>query len=119
MTPDHAQERTNLIGLSREELAAVLAGIGEKPFRTKQLWHWIYHQGETDFSKMTTLGKELRQKLSDEFTVERPKPSRDQQSEDGYESGSCVLMTAMKLKPFSFPKKIVVRFASHLRLAAP
>jgi 23S rRNA (adenine2503-C2)-methyltransferase len=83
MTPDHAQERTNLIGLSREELAKVLADLGEKPFRTKQLWHWVYHQGETDFSKMTTLGKELRQKLSDGFTVERPKPSRDQQSEDG------------------------------------
>lgn len=83
MTPDHAQERTNLIGLSREELTDVLAGLGEKPFRTKQLWHWVYHQGEADFSKMTTLGKELRQKLSEGFTVERPQPSRDQQSEDG------------------------------------
>lgn len=39
-------ERANLIGLTREELAGVMTELGEKPFRTKQLWHWIYHQGE-------------------------------------------------------------------------
>ena len=32
------------------ELNAELASIGEKPFRTKPLWHWIYYQGETDFA---------------------------------------------------------------------
>ena len=45
--------RRDLVGLSRAELAAELAAIGEKPFRTKQLWHWIYHQGVTDFSRMS------------------------------------------------------------------
>lgn len=76
-------ERKNLIGLTRDELAAVMADLGEKPFRTKQLWHWIYHQGETDFANMTTLAKDLRQKLTEGFSIERPKPSSDQQSEDG------------------------------------
>jgi len=76
-------ERTNLIGLSREELTDVLATLGEKPFRTKQLWHWIYHQGETDFQKMTTLSKGIRQILADRFTVARPLASQDQKSEDG------------------------------------
>ena len=82
-TQGHAQQRTNLIGLSREELTGVLAELGEKPFRTKQLWHWIYHQGETDFAKMTTLAKGLRQKLSEGFSVARPTATRDQLSEDG------------------------------------
>ena len=54
----------NLVGLSREELAAEMALIGEKPFRAKQLWHWIYHQGVTDFSAMSTLNKPLRDKLA-------------------------------------------------------
>ena len=42
--------RRDLVGLSRAELAAELAAIGEQPFRAKQLWHWIYHQGVTDFA---------------------------------------------------------------------
>ena len=38
--------RRNLVGLSRAELEAEMAALGEKPFRAKQLWHWIYHRGE-------------------------------------------------------------------------
>ena len=55
----------NLIGLSREELQHEIESLGEKPFRAKQLWHWIYWQGKTDFAEMTSLGKPLRQKLID------------------------------------------------------
>src|SRR5207237_4813186 len=43
--------RSELVGLSRAELAAELAAIGEPPFRAKQLWHWIYRQGATDFAR--------------------------------------------------------------------
>ena len=35
----------DLIGLSKEELAEEMASIGEKPFRAKQLWQWIYFHG--------------------------------------------------------------------------
>ena len=59
----------NLIGLDREELAQEMDAIGEKPFRTKQLWHWIYHQGETDFSKMTTLAKPARATLAEHYII--------------------------------------------------
>src|SRR5690242_19060568 len=58
-----ADGRRELVGLSREELAAEMATMGEKPFRAKQLWHWIYHQGETDFSKFSSIAKPLRDKL--------------------------------------------------------
>ncbi len=74
---------TNLIGLSREALAEVMAGIGEKPFRAKQLWHWVYERGETDFAAMTPLGKSLRQTLGDGYSIARPEISRHQISRDG------------------------------------
>lgn len=77
-----APEKTNLVGLSREELAAAVAAVGEKPFRTKQLWHWIYHQGATDFAQMTTLAKPLREKLAEIFEVRKPVVSREQTSSD-------------------------------------
>ena len=82
MTIDAAPEKTNLVGLSREELAAAVAAVGEKPFRTKQLWHWIYHQGATDFAQMTTLAKPLREKLAGIFEVRKPVVSREQTSND-------------------------------------
>ncbi|MEQ8667466.1 MAG: 23S rRNA (adenine(2503)-C(2))-methyltransferase RlmN [Rhodospirillales bacterium] len=75
-------ERTELVGLSRDELVAALAAVGEKPFRAKQLWHWIYHRGETDFDQMTTLAKDLRAKLKAGFRVGRPGISREQTSSD-------------------------------------
>ena len=33
--------RRNLVGLSREELTAAMAEIGQPAFRARQLWHWI------------------------------------------------------------------------------
>ncbi len=77
------EERVNLIGLSREELAAEIARMGEKPFRTRQLWHWIYERGAADFVAMTTLAKGLRQRLAERFTLARPTVGSHQTSNDG------------------------------------
>jgi 23S rRNA (adenine2503-C2)-methyltransferase len=74
--------RRELIGLSRAELGAELAAIGEPAFRTKQLWHWIYHQGATDFAAMTTMAKPLRERLAERFVVGRPVAQTVQTSTD-------------------------------------
>jgi len=76
-------DRKNLVGLGRQELKDELASVGEKPFRAKQLWHWIYHQGSTDFAEMTTLAKPFREKLAGLYRVSRPTISKEQTSEDG------------------------------------
>jgi len=81
--PILADGRRELVGLSREALGAELAAIGEKPFRTKQLWHWIYHQGATDFAAMTSLGRPLQQKLAENFVIGRPSAATVQTSTDG------------------------------------
>jgi 23S rRNA (adenine2503-C2)-methyltransferase len=77
-----ADGRRDLVGLTREELAAEVAGIGEAPFRAKQIWHWIYHQGETDFARMTTMAKPMRDKLAENFVVGRPETVVAQTSTD-------------------------------------
>ncbi|MGI4951267.1 MAG: 23S rRNA (adenine(2503)-C(2))-methyltransferase RlmN [Janthinobacterium lividum] len=74
--------RRGLVGLSREELAAELAAIGEKPFRAKQVWHWIYHQGVTEFGLMSSIARPLQQKLAERFVIERPTVSTVQTSTD-------------------------------------
>ena len=71
-----------LVGLSFSDLQQILTDMGEKPFRAKQLWQWIYNKGVTDFSQMTTLSKPFREKLSTQFTVSHPKIVTEQNSVD-------------------------------------
>ena len=75
--------RKNLVGLSREALVAEMARVGEAPFRARQLWHWIYHRGATDFAIMTTLSKSFRERLAEGYVVRRPEVSRALDSIDG------------------------------------
>jgi 23S rRNA (adenine2503-C2)-methyltransferase len=75
--------KKNLVGLSRDELAAELATHGAAPFRARQLWHWIYHRGVSDFALMTTLAKEFRAQLAEHYVIARPLESRAQLSNDG------------------------------------
>ena len=73
----------SLVGLDRQELTAALAAIGQPAFRAKQLWHWIYHRGATDFAAMSTLAKELRTALAERYVVDRPTVTKDLASIDG------------------------------------
>ncbi|MFT8244067.1 23S rRNA (adenine(2503)-C(2))-methyltransferase RlmN [Roseomonas sp. BN140053] len=75
--------RRDLVGLSRAELEAEMLAMGEKPFRARQLWHWIYHQGERDFAKMPTIARPLQQRLAERFAIGRPETSTEQLSKDG------------------------------------
>ncbi|MFQ5785921.1 MAG: 23S rRNA (adenine(2503)-C(2))-methyltransferase RlmN, partial [Alphaproteobacteria bacterium] len=77
-----ADGRLNLVGLSRAALADEMAALGEKPFRAKQLWHWIYHRGACDFAAMTSLAGALRARLAERYVIARPVVSREQVSTD-------------------------------------
>src|SRR3546814_8381484 len=60
VTP-RADGRVDLLGLSKEQIRASLADAGMEPkqakLRGKQLWHWIYNRGATDFTAMTDIAK--------------------------------------------------------------
>jgi 23S rRNA (adenine2503-C2)-methyltransferase len=77
-----ADGRRDLVGLSRVELAQEMRAIGEAPFRAKQLWHWIYHQGAIDFSRMSSIARSMQQKLSERFVIGRPDVATMQTSAD-------------------------------------
>jgi 23S rRNA (adenine2503-C2)-methyltransferase len=73
----------NLVGLGREGLTAEMVGFGAEPFRARQLWHWIYHRGATDFAQMTSLSKGFRVRLAERYELRRPAMSRSLTSLDG------------------------------------
>ena len=57
--------RTNLIGKSRAELMAFAESLGEKPFRGKQLFQWLYGRHIDNFSEITSLSAKLRARLQE------------------------------------------------------
>ncbi|MFM2130035.1 MAG: rRNA ((2503)-C(2))-methyltransferase RlmN [Pseudomonadota bacterium] len=77
-----ADPRRRLIGMDREDFAAFVVDIGEKPFRANQLWQWVYGKGAADFEAMTTLAKTLRAALQKTATLVRPAAAEDRLSSD-------------------------------------
>jgi 23S rRNA (adenine2503-C2)-methyltransferase len=75
--------RRNLIGLSRDGLKTALVEAGLEPFRAAQIWQWIYWHGVTDFGRMTNIAKKARDRLADQFVIERPSIVTEQRSTDG------------------------------------
>jgi len=82
-----APDKPSLVGLTRAQLAKLLDAIGvpetQCKMRVQQLWHWIYFRGFTEFDQMSSLSKELRAKLAQHFTLERPQVMAEQISVDG------------------------------------
>ncbi|NGX14808.1 23S rRNA (adenine(2503)-C(2))-methyltransferase RlmN [Wenzhouxiangella sp. XN24] len=64
--------RVNLFGLSREGLEGFFAGLGEKPFRARQLMTWMYRFGNADFATMTDISKALRTRLAEIAEIRTP-----------------------------------------------
>jgi 23S rRNA (adenine2503-C2)-methyltransferase len=75
--------KTNLLAFTLPALTAWFASIGEKPFRAKQVFHWIHQRGVADFDAMTDLAKGLRAKLHEQATVEAPAILSEHRSADG------------------------------------
>ena len=75
--------RRNLAGIDRAGLAAEMAAFGAEPFRARQLWHWIYHRGVTDWAAMTNLAKGFRERLAGHYELRRPAVAQAQESRDG------------------------------------
>ncbi|MDV4168998.1 23S rRNA (adenine(2503)-C(2))-methyltransferase RlmN [Rhodovulum sp. FJ3] len=79
--------KTNLVGLTREQLRDTLiaGGTPEKQakMRVNQIWQWIYQWGVRDFAEMTNLSKAYRAELDEKFTVSIPEMVSKQVSADG------------------------------------
>ena len=75
--------KTNLLGLSKNELKTILSENNLPKFRADQIWYWIYRSGTIDFDLMTNISKDLRAELSNKFYIWRPEISSVQKSDDG------------------------------------
>ena len=73
----------NIRTLDKSELTDALEALGEKGFRAKQVYHWLWKSRVLDFAQMKNIGKPLQAKLSENFEAPDTLISHFQQSQDG------------------------------------
>jgi 23S rRNA (adenine2503-C2)-methyltransferase len=76
-------DKVQIIGLTQDELIAKLKEFGFETFRAKQIWHWVYVKGATDFAQMSSISKGSQKVLAEHFTMARPVAAKDLTSFDG------------------------------------
>lgn len=77
------QHKVDLKGLTLDQLEQFLLELGMQKYRAKQIFHWIYQRGVTDFALMTDLGKALRSQLAERAFVSVWQPEAFEESRDG------------------------------------
>ena len=86
VTP-RADGRVDLLGLPRPRIAELFAEAGldarQAKLRAKQVFHWLYHRGATEFDAMTDIAKTMRPWLAQRFVIGRPEVVEAQHSTDG------------------------------------
>ena len=69
--------------LSLEQIKDFFVSIGDKPFRAKQVYEWLWKKSAKDFDQMTNISLSTRELLKAEFEIKHIKVDTMQRSEDG------------------------------------
>ena len=75
--------KSNIRGLSLQELESYFTNLGEKKFRAKQVYEWLWQKQAHSFDAMTNLSKDLRAKLGEHFSLPALTIDATQHSADG------------------------------------
>lgn len=62
-------EKKDILSLSLNEIKDFLTNSGEKAFRAKQIYEWLWKRPVSSFDKMTNLSKDLRSLLKENFVI--------------------------------------------------
>ncbi len=71
----------NIYNYKLDELEDYFLSIGEKKFKARQIYDWLYIKNVNDFYKMTNINKSLQEKLSNTFSLEFIKIIKKQENE--------------------------------------
>jgi 23S rRNA (adenine2503-C2)-methyltransferase len=75
-------EKQNIRSFSKEELSTLFVEKGEKAFRAKQVYEWLWKKGVTSFDEMTNLSFDLREMLKENFVFNAVEVAEKQVSSD-------------------------------------
>ena len=77
------EKKTELLGMSAEELAQFLVSMGEPEYRGRQIYRWIYQKEVSSFDGMPDLPKDLRSRLKQLSVISMPRCNSERVSRDG------------------------------------
>jgi len=77
------QQKKNIRNLNLDQLGDYLTERGEKKFRAQQIYQWLWVKGVSEFGEMKNISKPLRERLADEFTIDKVTIVSRQESTDG------------------------------------
>ena len=77
--------KINLMGYSAKQMEELFTGLGEQPYRGRQLFKWMYNDRRSDFDGMTNISKELRSQLADRYDIRGLELRKHDKSADGAE----------------------------------
>lgn len=63
--------KADLLSYTFDELKTFIAEIGEKSFRTKQIFEWIHKKNVDSFDEMSNLSKDLRENLKQKAVLNK------------------------------------------------
>lgn len=89
--------------LKLEELSAFFVQHGEKPFRAKQVYEWLWNKSAKNFDQMTNLSVSLRDMLKEHFTINHIKVDHMQRSADGTIKNAVTLFDGMIVESVLIP----------------
>jgi len=97
--------KENLIGYTSQQLQKLLKGLGDKPYRGKQLFKWLYRNRQYDFNLMTDFSKDLRKRLDDAYCFCDLNLEKLQVSQDGTRKFLFRLEDGLPLETVLIPDK--------------
>jgi len=69
--------------LSKEEVTALVTELGDKPYRAKQVWEWLWKTHAPSIEGMSNISKDLRAKLAERAVLRPLTIAEQQKSTDG------------------------------------
>lgn len=76
-------EKPDIRRLSRDQVTEYFLSIGEKAFRAKQVYEWLWKKAVKDFDEMTNISLETRERLKQDFVINQIAVDQMQRSNDG------------------------------------
>tara|TARA_B110000444_G_scaffold261522_1_gene314625 strand:+ start:13637 stop:14698 length:1062 start_codon:yes stop_codon:yes gene_type:complete len=97
--------KQDIRALSLDELILFFESIGEKVFRAKQVYNWLWKISATSFGEMTNLSKSIRSILEEKFVINNISIDLQQKSKDGTIKNSIRLHDGLSVESVLIPTK--------------
>ncbi len=99
------QDKTDIRQLSLKEIEEYFVQIGERPFRAKQVYEWLWKKSARDFDQMTNLSLSTRERMKHDFIFNHIAVDNMQRSSDGTIKNAVKLFDGRVVESVLIPTK--------------